>query len=266
MKPLAPIALFALGLTAACTAAEPVPSTAPAPQNPPTAAQAPTEPNAAADWLKRIEQRAADINTLRGKITYVTIQGLLGDEQRRFGTLVYDDPDPQAGKPARFAVHFDRMAAGGQLRDGIDRAFIFDGRWLAERIGDEKKFIRRRLGAEGEQVDLTKGPIVLPLNLKKDEVLAKFAAALVQPSGDDPEDSVHLRLTPRPGVDVEQEQIDLWFDRASLLPLRAHTIESDESETLVLLRELETNPDLRGETFNTQPPTEPGWQVDVQTQ
>lgn len=231
-------------------------------------AAAQTPDDSAGAWLERIEARAAQIDTLGAKITYTTIQGLLGDRQTRIGTLIYDDADE--GKPTRFAVRFDRIVLDGSMQMQ-DRSYIFDGMWLGERIrdGGRKIFIRRQLvaphdrDAEEDLLGLGEGPFALPLNLKKDQVLRKYEVSVIEPEEGDPEDAVHLRLIPRPGVQIEQERIDLWFGRETLLPVRARTANHDETESIITLREVRVNPTVEGEPFDTTPPSGAGWQIEI---
>lgn len=225
-------------------------------------------PATAEDWLQRIEERTADLDTLQAKITLITVQGLLGDEQRRFGTLLYDAADEDAGEPTRFRLDLDRAVVDNALEER-KQSFIFDGRWLAERNENSRTFIRRQLAdadnpASGEpQLDMGDGPFVLPLNLKKDKILQRFEATAIPPAKADPPNTAHLLLVPRPGVEVEQEHIDIWFDRNSLLPVRVDTVTSDQTEQTILLREVRINPELDEDAFDTTPPEEPGWKVSV---
>lgn len=231
------------------------------------------EPDSAEHWLERIEDRAGDIDTLRARIHYTTIQGLLGDEQRRIGTLLYDDADPAEKQPTRFAVRFDRIIVDGSMQMQ-DRAYIYDGVWLGERIQehDRKVFIRRQFAPEASDssdapekdlLSLGEGPFALPLNLKKDQVLKNYVVTVIESDEDAPAHAVGLQLLPRPGVDIEQKQIDLWFHRETLLPVRVRTTNSDETESIINLRDLDVNPALDGETFDTTPPREAGWEIEI---
>jgi hypothetical protein len=274
--------LFVLALlTAACSTSSQAQSTPPQADSPRPAAtqsdadapatqpatlaatQPATQPSDAEQWLDRIEQQARQTQTLHAKLRYDLIQGLLGDEQRRFGTLTYD-----AGPPARFAVHLDRLVADTALHRE-DRWYIYDGVWLAERLDKEKMFIRRQLAPQGqhadELLDLGEGPFLLPLNLRKDKVLSRFDVTVVEVTEDDPPNTVHLLLIPKPDVQSEQDQVQLWFDRDSLLPLQVRTISDAESEneSLVVLSDVELNVPSDAATFDTTAPTEPGWEVEI---
>ena len=238
MKPLILVCL----LVCACAAA------------PPATKPADAGTNTAEAWLEKIERRAADIETLQAKLRYDRIQGLLGDEQRRLGTLAYD-----AGPPPRFRANFHKRIVN-RRGDHIDRTWIFDGHWLAERNGDDKTFIRWELVAADEQakdlLDLGEGPFALPLNMQKDAVLRRFDVTLI------PEDDVHLRLVPKDGMDIEQTQIDLWYDRETLLPTRCATMDDSENESIVELSDVVVNEELNDVSFDTSPPKGRGWTVD----
>jgi len=216
--------------------------------------------NSAETWLEKIEQRATDIQTLNANLRYDNNQLLLGDEQRRFGKLVYD-----AGPPPRFAIHFDRKMVDGHWTEP-DLYYIYDGRWLLKRDHESKSAVRYQLVPDDEEVggemELGEGPFPIPLNLKKDKVLARFEVELVEPTEDDPENSVHLKLTPREDHETDLTQIDLWFDRESLLPVKVSSLDDSETQTVVLLTKTQVNEALPDQAFDTALPTEPGWQTD----
>ena len=221
-----------------------------------TAAAEPT----AEDWLQRIETRAADIQNLTAKLRYDNNQLLLGDEQRRFGTLVY-----QAGPPPQFAVHFDKKLVDGHWSQP-DLYYVYDGRWLLKRDHENKTATRYQLVPDDEEaggeMELGEGPFPIPLNLKKDKVLARFNVELVEPADEDPENSVHLKLTPREENKTDLTQIDLWFDRESLLPVEVSSVDDSETQTVVRLTETQVNSELPDQTFETALPVGPDWQTD----
>ncbi|MEM8739685.1 MAG: hypothetical protein AAGG38_14575, partial [Planctomycetota bacterium] len=57
------------------------------------------------------------------------------------------------------------------------------------------------------------------------------------------------------------EQIHLWFDRDTLLPLRATTRQDDGDTNTVDLFRLVPNPPLAPETFDTAFPPGPDWET-----
>ena len=205
--------------------------------------------------LEQIEQRAGEIETIEAKIIFDRILGLQGDEQRRFGTVAY-----HAGPPARFHIHFDRMIDNGAKRRD-DQHWIFDGHWLAQRNNEDKTLIRYELSRPEEEgknpFEINDGPFLLPLDMKKNSVLRRFDARVIDPSTEGP---IQLRLIPKPDVDIDLSQMDLWYDRQTLLPTRFHSIDADsEDQTLLVLSKMILNEKLEGVTFDTLAPQEKGW-------
>lgn len=214
-------------------------------------------------WLARIEARAAELKTLTATLRYDRINTLTGDEQRRFGKLWYD-----AGPPGRFAIHLDKLLVpAGDIWRGEpqNRWYIFDGQWLLERNHDDRVAIRRQLvtpdelAAGRDPLGLGEGPFPLPLRAKKDAVLARYTVTLVAPAADDPAGTVHLKLVPHDAA-AEVQQLDLWYDRTTLLPVKA--VQVAEDEAVITLRDVETDTDLPPATFDTALPAESGWTVE----
>lgn len=246
-------------------------------QSPPPAAPAATTPAETAAtqpaispeadaWLDRVTAQAGKTANFIAKVRYDRKQGLVNDRQRRFGTIIY-----QAGPPARFNVRFDRLLVDNRA-DNIDLAFVFDGRWLAERDATQKRFTRRQLVADDappEQADplaLGEGPFVLPITRDKSRIVKRFNVTLVEPNAkNDPpgRPSVHLQLEPRPGQRTDFTRIDLWYDRENLTPLRAATLDESENESIIDLTNVRTDEAPEKGSFDTAEPRGEGWRVEI---
>ncbi|MBB6431081.1 LolA family protein [Algisphaera agarilytica] len=258
--------LIAVGCTAA--PAEPAPNTPVQPVAPDTIEPVvvqPVEPTAEG-WLTLLESSASETLTLTARVRMTTIASLLEEETQRFGPLKYAAADDQ-NPSMRFAVQFTRMKIEDLIED-IDQSYIYDGRWLLDMDAIDKTATQRELVPEGEQanLELGDGPFLLPLNLRKDRVLQKFDVELIDAAEGDPKSDAgtfHLRLTPKPAAGTDAQRIDLWFDRETLLPLRAATLEADDDQTIVDLFQLEANAEISDDTFETSLPTEPGWELQV---
>lgn len=238
------------------------PDTQPASQ--PDTAQSQPDPDSAEAWLERIEAAAKDVTTLKADLRYDRNQLLLGDEQRRFGTLIY-----QAGPPPKFEIHFNRKLVDDHWTQP-DLYYIYDGHWLLKRDHENKTATRYELVPEDAdpantpdtQMQLGEGPFPIPLNLKKDRVLARFEVVVEPPAEDDPANSLHLKLTPKEDIQTDLTAIDLWFDRDTLLPTSVSTVDESETQIVVYLNKAQANTELPEQTFDTALPTEPGWQTD----
>ncbi len=227
-----------------------------------------TDPNVVA-LLDRLEARGRSLHSYQASVVYTREQGLLADSQTRIGRVVYQAADANTGRPPRFAVRFESLIVDDALRKR-PRAYLFDGRWLAEVHADSKQFIRREVTRPGETYDPLKigeGPFPLPLGQKRREVLDLYHVTRIDPNDGDPNDSTHLHLEPRgeaPHSDLTQ--IDIWYSNQTLLPVKIATADDAENLTTVWLRDAKVN-QLAGndldEQFDTTPPTKPGWKVEV---
>ncbi len=222
-------------------------------------------PDAAAagrDWLRKLDVRSRSMQTLTAKLRYVTVQGLLGDEQVRFGQLLYAAPTDAL--PERFAAVLDKQVVDGN-QTAIDRRFVFDGRWLLDLDGQERTAARRELANDAGSLDESLLPV--PLRVDAEAIERRYDVSLITDEPVDNNDpaaallnnAVHLRLVSK----TAGPRIDLWFDRATLLPLRGESRQRDEDIVRVDVVQPTENAPLPDDAFNTTLPTTPGWDTQI---
>lgn len=255
-------------LTAALLAALPVALQDALPAEPEAAEVAAEGEMTAESLLEQVEQAAEDMATLRCRLRYTRVQGLLADEQQRFGTFFYAAPTEET--TTRFAVYLDRLVMDDRLRP-IDQWFIYDGRWLLERNASSMTVTRREVRSESEAaqesdtLSLDDQSVPIPLRLKKDEVLRDYTAELFDDETLGDWTLHHLRLTPKPDAegDTDRVPMDLWFDSATLLLTKVVTTEGEDViELLFAPNAMEPNAELAPGTFDTSlPDPAGGWEV-----
>jgi len=219
--------------------------------------------------LERAHEAAEAIGHLNATIRYAKMQGLLGEEQIRFGKLDYRAKDETTERPPQFRVHFDRLMIDGNPRP-IDSMYIYDGRWLAEVDTTDRVFIRRELVAEGETsrlMELGEGPFALPLSMNPDTVMERFEVTLLEPL----EDRVGVLLIPREGYDVSFERVTIFYDPETMLPREAMTVENEQAGDVSSIRLLKVAVDdaehvedqQADNPFDTSVPEEDGWTIET---
>lgn len=252
------------------------PSTAAAPDKPATAESPTTKPalDAATDEaLTRFEAANAKMKSLTAKLVYDRYQGLLGDRQRRFGTITYAAPvaDAGAGKPdarRRFRIEFDSLLVE-KRKDKVEQSFVFDGTWLVERDGQQKTFIKRQVIAPGtppEKADplaMGEGPFPLPMSAKKADILKRFNATLTPLEKGDPASTLRFTLTPRPGQRVSYTSVDIWCDKETMSIVRLQTQDESENKSVIELTDRKLDAPLDAAAFDTAEPKQDGWRVEV---
>lgn len=283
--------LLFLSLLLAQPADQPPPSTPPAQPAAPQPSQvkppppAPTVANAD-DLLRALEHADHDLKTLRADILLRKVSGLVGDDQTRWGELFFEDrtPEPTEAVPTpprdrRFAVRFTRFQTGRRL-DDEPQNFVFSGSTLTETRPTRKELTRYILTAPNEKpldpLKIGEGPIPLPLGQKRDDIAARFEAALLPADQDIPDGSQHsafeqhihgaqqLKLTPRPGLKGVGDLTDirLWYRFADgrWLPVAARTLNNAGDETTVRLSNVRVNGPIDSHVWTSEDPG-PDWTV-----
>lgn len=248
----------------------------------------------AEELLTRLETADRGLTSMQAEILLHRSFALEGDEQTRYGMLYFsqESADDEASPRRRFSIRFDGRLVGQRYEEKEQR-FIFDGEWLVEINPDQKRFSKRQLAAPGEPFDplrVGEGPLPIPIGQKKDDILARFDAVLVDATdgieSPDPrqsdqwrkfvEGSCQLKLTPL-GESGEDDftEIRLWYkadsrhtgdDPARLLPRMARTINHAGDVTTVQLVGVEVNFPIGDEYFSTVSPAERGergWDITV---
>lgn len=236
--------------------------------------------------LEALGRRDREIDTLTGDVRLTGIQVLQGDMQRRLGRLAMRTEPGAAEGPARrmYAVRFERLQLDRRVED-INEQYVFDGRWLVERLPEEKQFIKREIVPAGRVLDpmelMRDAPFWVSVGDDADRVLRDYEASVLAPEDgltDDPahEDlaglarlvagCVQLKLTPREGMPAEDdwESVRIWFTPDTLLPrLYVKTAWTGDLQIAELFG-VEINEEVSAAVFDTEaPPPGSGWQVQV---
>lgn len=242
--------------------------------------------------LTVLETGDEDINTLRAAVELANEYGPLegNEKQKRRGTLYFSTGNAVAeaeGEGQRaFRVDFSELYLPSD-EEGVwvlheeEKSYIFDGRILLELVPARKFAIKRVVAGPEEEVDplaIGEGPFPIPIGQRKDEILKRFEAELLEPEagfeqGRMPpklKGTVQLRLVPKPGAEEAEDfnEVRIWYTRHDadgddqadyLLPIKARTINTDDSKADVNLANIVVNADVGEGIFSTTPPT--GWEV-----
>lgn len=239
----------------------------------PAEASKPGEPLKFADaaaLLTALETADKGMKSLAADILYDRLFELEGDRQTRKGTLMFrNSATGTDGKalPRAFAIRFDWMQAGERLEKRANW-YVFDGQWLLESWPDEKRFKRRQLVAPGETYDPLKigeGPLPIPIGQKKDDILARYTAELLDAASgveDDMQKQLvangwQLKLIPKNGESDEFREVRLWYRPDAggrLLPRMARTVVRSGDISTVVLTGVKLDADIPEGVLDTAPP------------
>jgi len=231
--------------------------------------------------LDALENADKGIANLQAAVVYDRRNALAGDQQVRFGTLLFESRPGAGGAPPRrgFLVHFNKLFVDAKQQNE-DNAFIFDGEWLVEKDAINKMFIKRMIAPPGKQVDpfrIGDAPMIpLPIGQRKADIVQRYKAEMLPPLdilGAEPsyarhvENSYQLLLIPHNWSPREPfREIRLWYQKGTLLPLMSRTINQQGDEYFVQLVNARINQnDFPRERINVEPPPpEAGFNIQIQ--
>lgn len=256
--------------------------------DPALAAVAPAQPEqsdqrirTADDLLRELERAGESVARFSATVRYVKTFAIAGDTETRDGSLVFvtDPVDDGATPLRRFLIEFDRLTVGRRVEQKT-QTYVFDGRWLLERLPSEKQIVKREVVPPGERWDplrLGEGPFPVPVGQRRDDVLREFSAELLPPADGLESDALRtyaadcwqLRLTPHPELadSADFEEVRVWYDKADLLPRVVRTVSPSGDESLVQLRDVRTNDAVRvdEQAMSTDLPAKrDGWTIKVE--
>jgi hypothetical protein len=231
-------------MLAGCAAAQ-QPVAAPASA---TAASESTPAFASADaLLEALERSTDDLRDVRADVVYDRLDAVTEDRERRMGRLVLaQSPDGTR----RFGIIFDRcIDSAGHASPQVQR-FAFGDGWLVEFDDARKQCIARQLAPEGSRLDplkLGEGPLPLPVGQRAEEVRRRFTVALA-PAPDAPllkslAGVQGVVLVPRKGsgVDEDFEEVRVWYDTRTFVPVGVVARLKGGDVKTVLLRNVARN-------------------------
>lgn len=222
-------------------------------------------PTNAEQLLDRLESAGEQLDSLSARIQFTKEQGLLGDIQTRTGQL-YFQTDSNDRTTRRFHVEFRQFIFGDERREE-DRNFIFNGRWLIERINDRKQFIKRELTDEQQAIDplSIEGPFPLPIGQMKADVLKRFDAELLEPETEGRLEGFYKLHLNALDDDDDIDEVTLWYEPTMLVPWEVLLHESNGDIKIVKLAKVQIGVELDSSLFDvTEPSEEEGWTVTVE--
>lgn len=200
------------------------------------------------EFVAKLADREGDIN--------------LGNTKTHTGTIWFSRPSETN---LRVHVLFDKVIDNHLIREQ-KREYLLNGEWLTDRNYDAKTEGKHQVMRPGEKRDLMKlgdGPFPLPIGQDKEDVKKQFDVVKGAPAKDDPPQTIHLTLTPKPNTELAKKftSIDIWVDQKSHMPIVIDTLSGD-SEHRVELKDIQVNPTTPlGDKDFTLPPVDNSWNL-----
>ena len=213
------------------------------------------------DVLDALDKRGQGLVSFTADVKLAESDTATGDASTRSGKVWF-----QAGESSRIRVTFDKKQVNNKITDDKIE-YLLSGPDLIDRNYARKTQVTRHVLKPGEKMNLLKlgeGPFPLPIGQKKEDVHAMFEVRKMEPAKDDPANTVHLRLSPKPDSQFSRQfaAIDVWVDFKENMPLRIQTLDKSESTVRTTdLSNVQVNPKLSDSDFALPKVSASDWQL-----
>lgn len=228
---------------------------------PGAAAPSAIAPDATVDQiLDVLDQRGKNLRDFTADVKLSSMDSLSGNESADSGQVYFQQ---KPGGDARVFVRFTKEIVGQRMRNKRTE-YLLDNGWLWERDYLGKREVKRQVLRPGEKTNLLKlgeGPFPLPIGQSKESVHELFEVKAIAADANDPADTVHLQLVPKPNTQFARKfsTIDLWVDRSSGMPRRITTVDaSGTTQNQTDLENLHVNQGVPAGMF-ALPPVDDSW-------
>ncbi len=258
------LALLALLLTFVgnAPAAPPSVPNAPAATAPPTSAPADVD-----SLLDALDRRGKELKDFSATVKLKTIDLISGDDNTQNGTVYFQSDADRGGK---VRVNFASKTSSDGITQKKPIDYVLVNEWLWERDYSKKTQIKHQVLKPGEKANLLKlgeGAFPLPIGQDKADVHREFIVTQLKVAKDDPADTVHLSLVPRPDQPSARRlaKLDIWIETKTSMPVRIDTLAPNkESVQSTSLTDLKINTGLPPDTF-ALPELPPGWSTQTES-
>jgi outer membrane lipoprotein-sorting protein len=192
--------------------------------------------------LGQLDQVGKNLKEFSAKVR-LTETDDVGDHVVHAGNVYFQR---KSDSDARIHVVFDQRISNNRIYNEKTE-YLLDDRWLTDRNYRSHNEVKREVLQPGQRMNLFKlgeGPFPLPIGQSPADVHQESDVQLLPPAKDDPKNTVHIRLTPKPGTELARRfrTIDVWVDQASHMPVRVDTEDKQSQRAATELTDIVMNP------------------------
>lgn len=182
--------------------------------------------------LDVLDQRGKSLHDFTADVQLGETDPTIGNTTTRLGKVWFEKKGAQGDASLHLLLDVKIAPQGGHFIKVPDKLeYLLDQGWLTDRNYSKKTDTRRQVVKKGDKVNLLKlgeGPFPLPIGQDKTDVHANFDVTMIPPAQDDPPNTIHLQLKPKPGTKLAKRisQLDVWVDRNLGFPIRIDTIDA----------------------------------------
>lgn len=201
--------------------------------------------------LNALHARGKDLNSFTCDVSMMETDLATGDNPTRIGKVWFQQKGDSDG---RIRVNFESVQREGEKAIEQRIIYILDKGKLIERNFKKHAQSSHQVLKPGEKINLLKlgeGPFPLPIGQPKEDVTKLFAVTKIDPSKDDPVDTIHIKLVPLPETQFRKfKSIDVWINKENM-PIRIVT-DDGTYERDTRLTNVVVNPPLNDSHFDLE--------------
>lgn len=197
--------------------------------------------------LQQLEQVGKNLKEFSAKLKLTETDNSLGTSTLRTGDVWFKkNGDGSARIHVLFNQRIDPDTHRAYPKDKVE--YLLDGPTLIDRNYQTKNEVKRQVLKPGQKMNLFKlgeGPFPLPIGQDPRDVHQQFNVKQVAPDKDDPANTTHLELTPKPDTDLARKfhSLDVWVDNKTHMPVRVDTTDVKQQTTRSTeLKDIVVNP------------------------
>jgi hypothetical protein len=245
------VSLFAVIVLAGAVFAQAAPATAPA-----------TDPQID-QTLDALHDRGPTLKEFTADLRETDTDTIMQNTTTKTGKVWYQ---VKPTGDVRMHILFDKKQVGQKMAYAERKEYLLDDGWLIDRDYSSSIETRRQVAQPGEKVNLFqlgKGPLPLPIGQDMKDVHEQFDVTKLPPDKDDPPNTIHLQLKPKPSTDFARKfnTLDFWIDPKIAMPVRIETLDANQSTDQQFdLQNLKVNPSPKiGDEDFMLPSIDKGW-------
>jgi outer membrane lipoprotein-sorting protein len=215
--------------------------------------------------LDALHARGENLRDFSADVAVHTTDLRTGQDTAQIGKVIFDN---RGAGDSRIRVSFETKKIdngnGPPITQKQRLDYVLEKGWLTDRDYQKKLEVKRQVLKPDQKMNLLKlgeGPFPLPIGQDKDEVKRQFNVTTVAPASDDPKDTVHLTLIPKPDSQMSKrfKQLDVFVDTHNNMPTRIDTVEKAGTTRSTELSNIKLNAGVPNDAFTLTNIDNQGW-------
>lgn len=215
--------------------------------------------------LDALHARGENLRDFSADVAVHTTDQRTGQDTAQIGKVIFDN---RGGGDSRIRVSFEMKKIddgnGHPITQKQRLDYVLEKGWLTDRDYQKKLEVKRQVLRPDQKMNLLKlgeGPFPLPIGQDKEEVKRQFKVTKIASASDDPKETVHLTLVPKPDSQLTKrfKRLEVFVDTKTNMPVRIDTEEKAGTTRSTELSNIKLNAGVPADAFTLTNIDNQGW-------